>query len=711
MPPTRRAARSPARPSRDLLAALARGARSSSRRLVDARRVRDGAAGGSCRCAACTCARSAAAGGAARTPPAPSRSCSKCRRRIPRRRACSKSRSIPVAGSATGIFRCSGTAAHLGALVLEIERSRCSWRAPGLLDPQPAAPRRRRAAHRIDASHADAAVGDRARRGDRFHRAARRRERRRQGTGRAADSRVEPARATGHSSPSTARRWSRRCSRRSCSASRSGPRPACAAGAASSKPPKAARCFSTKSRTCRCPRRPSCCARFRIWRSSASAGMAPIASTSGSSRRPIAASRRWSSSGCSAPICSIASAASISGCRRCASGAPDILELAQYFLERHAPRGRCVCRPARRDALDDLRLAGQRARARTADGTRCRAWSTPTSIELDDLPPRVRGDYAPALGPSVAAQRQPARVGEPLRAAGARALRRATSAKPAACSTSATTRCRRICASRCTIRARIARGIEDEPDGGRKSRWNRWSDRNRGASAPRRRVSPANSGKRGRSGGFAVRSRVFLQRCAQVVRGGAMKTWFTCALVVLVAGAIAWPKSSVVVTGAAPAAAQSNTPVQLVPGGQRQAGNPGEKGATYYALEAQTTRLTTKFHDGHVAVAERGLIGEVKTTVRDRGGNERARLKVNRIDGGHDLVHFEPSERRAVSGLERPGQRQADAGLGEPAGLRPRQGRHRGTWCGTRAPCVAKDAAARHRGRHRRRSKRCGSTA
>jgi hypothetical protein len=123
-----------------------------------------------------------------------------------------------------------------------------------------------------------------------------------------------------------------------------------------------------------------------------------------------------------------------------------------------------------------------------------------------------------------------------------------------------------------------------------------------------------------------------------------MKTWFTCALVVLVAGAVAWPKSTAVVTGATPAPAQVNAPVQIVPGGQRQAGNPGEKGATYYALEGQTTRLTTKFHDGRVAVAERGLIGEVTTTLRDRGGNERARLKVNRIDGAHDLLHFEPAD-------------------------------------------------------------------
>ena len=61
-----------------------------------------------------------------------------------------------------------------------------------------------------------------------------------------------------------------------------------------------------------------------------------------------------------------------------------------------------------------------------------------------------------------------------------------------------------------------------------------------------------------------------------------------------------------------------------------------------YALEAQTTRLTTKFKDGHAAVAERGLVGDVRTTLRDEAGNERARLRLNRIDGTHDMVNYEP---------------------------------------------------------------------
>lgn len=118
-----------------------------------------------------------------------------------------------------------------------------------------------------------------------------------------------------------------------------------------------------------------------------------------------------------------------------------------------------------------------------------------------------------------------------------------------------------------------------------------------------------------------------------------MKTWLAFALVVLVTAALAWPKAS-----ASSVAAQSNIPVQLVPAGQKQAGNPGEKGSTYYALEAQTTRVTTRFRDGHEAVSERGLTGDVTATVRDHGGNQQARLRLNRIDAGHDMVNIEPSD-------------------------------------------------------------------
>ena len=121
-----------------------------------------------------------------------------------------------------------------------------------------------------------------------------------------------------------------------------------------------------------------------------------------------------------------------------------------------------------------------------------------------------------------------------------------------------------------------------------------------------------------------------------------MKTWFAGSVVLLVVGALAWPKSGAVVR-AAQAKGQGSAAVQIVPAGQKQVGNPGEKGATYYALEAQTTRLTTRFRDGHAAVTERGLVGDVRTTLRDQAGNERAQLRLNRIDGGHDMVNYEPS--------------------------------------------------------------------
>jgi hypothetical protein len=128
-----------------------------------------------------------------------------------------------------------------------------------------------------------------------------------------------------------------------------------------------------------------------------------------------------------------------------------------------------------------------------------------------------------------------------------------------------------------------------------------------------------------------------------------MKTWVAVVAVFLGAGAWAGHRSSAVVE-----AEQRNPSVQIVPAGQKQVGSPGEKGATYYALEAQTTRLTTRFHDGHAAVTERGLIGDVRTTLRDSSGNERATMRLNRIDGGHDMVNFEPSGGAPLQALSDP---------------------------------------------------------
>lgn len=114
-----------------------------------------------------------------------------------------------------------------------------------------------------------------------------------------------------------------------------------------------------------------------------------------------------------------------------------------------------------------------------------------------------------------------------------------------------------------------------------------------------------------------------------------------------IAGALWWHTTSAVV-------AQGNAAVQMIPGGQKRMGNPGEKGATYYALEAQTSRLTTRFRDGHVAVAERSLTGDVRADLRDRGGNERGRLKTNPIDGVHDVLQYEPSGGQPLQALKDP---------------------------------------------------------
>jgi hypothetical protein len=128
-----------------------------------------------------------------------------------------------------------------------------------------------------------------------------------------------------------------------------------------------------------------------------------------------------------------------------------------------------------------------------------------------------------------------------------------------------------------------------------------------------------------------------------------MKKWVTFMVVVSVCGALAWTRSP-----SAAGEAQATPAVQLIPPGQKQAGSPGEKGSTYYALEAQTTKLTTTFKDGHVAVAERGLIGDVTTTVKDRAGNERGRLRLNRIDGSHDMLNYEPAGGPAFQALSNP---------------------------------------------------------
>src|SRR5256885_11953196 len=55
--------------------------------------------------------------------------------------------------------------------------------------------------------------------------------------------------------------------------------------------------------------------------------------------------------------------------------------------------------------------------------------------------------------------------------------------------------------------------------------------------------------------------------------------------------------------------------VETLPRGQ-QAIAPGQKGATYYWLESQTQKLTTRFAEG-TATAGRDVHGQLNTQVRD----------------------------------------------------------------------------------------------
>ena len=79
---------------------------------------------------------------------------------------------------------------------------------------------------------------------------------------------------------------------------------------------------------------------------------------------------------------------------------PDILELALYFLERHR-----TIRPLRLSAgaSDALMTYDWPGNVRELERLmeRAVAMVTSDSVELDDLPPTVRGDYSSALGPSL----------------------------------------------------------------------------------------------------------------------------------------------------------------------------------------------------------------------------------------------------------------------------------------------------------------------
>src|SRR5439155_11626623 len=104
-------------------------------------------------------------------------------------------------------------------------------------------------------------------------------------------------------------------------------------------------------------------------------------------------------------------------------------------------------------------------------------------------------------------------------------------------------------------------------------------------------------------------------------------------------------------TAAAGAAGQGGSPVRTVPSGTRIAGDPGKKGDTYYWLEAQTTRLTTRFADA-VVVAERGSGGELRAKVSDSAGNDSANLTATST-----VLQYLPTTGRPVQALNDSGER------------------------------------------------------
>jgi hypothetical protein len=84
-------------------------------------------------------------------------------------------------------------------------------------------------------------------------------------------------------------------------------------------------------------------------------------------------------------------------------------------------------------------------------------------------------------------------------------------------------------------------------------------------------------------------------------------------------------------------------PVQTVAFGQRLGAAPGQKGATYYALEGQTARLSTRFADGTRALSERSIDGSVTASLADGDGNELHRLRIDRFDEATRVLSFRPS--------------------------------------------------------------------
>lgn len=102
--------------------------------------------------------------------------------------------------------------------------------------------------------------------------------------------------------------------------------------------------------------------------------------------------------------------------------------------------------------------------------------------------------------------------------------------------------------------------------------------------------------------------------------------------------------------------AQGSAQVRTLPAGQRFGARPGQKGATYYSLESQTTRLTARFADT-VVVAERRFDGGLHAKVHDADGNEVGHFNVDRIDDANDVLQYVRQDGKILQAFREPGIR------------------------------------------------------
>ena len=234
--------------------------------------------------------------------------------------------------------------------------------------------------------------------------------------------------------------------------------------------------------------RPSCCARSRISRSSGSAATARIASTSGSSRRPTAAcpsmvERRlfrpdlfYRLSGVDVRVPTLRERRpDVARAGAVLPGAPP-LDAAAAAVGRRRRRARL------------LRLAGQRSRARAAD--RARGHAGRIRRPRARRPAAARSWRLRSGARSVAAaKRHAARVDEPLRAAGARSMSGQQAGSLPRARYQLSHPAGAISAFPGRRASRQQRRWWSHPN------WsNRWCERDRGGWRRTRRASPVNSG-------------------------------------------------------------------------------------------------------------------------------------------------------------------------------------------------------------------------